>query len=379
MKIKSLFFTGLMLVSVNAWSQLTLTMGGDVNFNKNLFKTSAVGFLTGNGNVPTPWANYVAGIKPMIDGDLNFANIETVISERNDLPAETKAYVFHTHPNAIQQLIDVGFNLFNLANNHAYDYGFAGINETLNSVQSLKNRNPQIETFGLGYQADLLKPVVFQKNGYTIAVASVSIIDKRFKATNTSPGLIHIWSQEEYRQIIKNMKATSAHYKILSIHFGTEGQVALDNRQKEYYEYAIKNGVDLIIGHHPHAVRPIQKIGNKYIFYSLGNYLMLGSANITGLEGGADFGLFAKLHLVLNSEGRLQPEAVQLTALTNTHSVTKPLLGSTGQKRLAALNALSESQIGREAFTPEVQSSGQALFCETEVTSNSAKKICPPR
>ncbi len=377
MKIKSFFFTSLMLLSVNAWSELTLTMGGDVNFNKNLFRTSPQGFLAGNGKTPTPWATYVAGIKPLIDGDINFANIETVVSERSDLKPEEKAYVFQTHPNAIQQLVDVGFNLFNLANNHAYDYGVPGMQETLSSMQNLKNRNPQIESFGLGYQSDLLRPHVFQKNGYTIAVASVSIIDKRFKATDSSPGLIHIWSQDEYRQIVKNMRSINAHYKILSIHFGTESQVTLDRRQKEYYEYAIKNGdIDLIIGHHPHSVRPIQKIGNKYIFYSLGNYLMLGSANITGFDGGKDFGLFAKLHLTTNEQGRLQPEAIQLTALTNTHAVVKPLLGSVAQRRLKALNDLSENQVGREAFTPVIQASGQALFCEQNLKTNSARAVC---
>ncbi len=376
MKKNITLFLGLTALSLTCWSQLTLTIGGDVNFNKNLFRTHPDGFLS-RGTKLIPWATYTAGIKPLIDGDLNFANIETVVSDKNNLPAEKKAFVFNSHPNSIQHLIDVGFNLFNLANNHTYDYGHVGIGETLDAFRNLKNKNPQIEYFGVGYQNELLKPMIFQKNGYTIAVASLSILDKRFKATSTSPGLIHIWSSEEYHQIIKNLKQTSAHYKILSIHLGTEGQVKLDRKQKEYYEYAIKNGdVDLIIGHHPHAVRPIQKIGNKYIFYSLGNYLMLGSANITNLTGGLDYGLFAKLHLVLNSEGRLQPEAIQLTALTDTHARVKPLAVDKARLRLKALNELSESEVGREAFKPQVLETGSALYCEENLVSDTAKRIC---
>ena len=374
--MRTKFILSLMLIlSIHVSAQVTLTMGGDVNFNKNLKKVNPSGFISENEIIP--WATYTKYLKPLLDGDLNFANVETVISDSANLTAETKAFVFETHPEAIKHLVDIGFNLMNNANNHAYDFGVAGILETMRNTKEIESSNPDVHFFGIGYKKDLLQPTVFTKNGYTFAVASLSILDPRFKATDTQPGLLHIRDREQFYELVRNMKKTSAHYKILSIHNGTEGQVELDEGQKQYYEYAIKNGdVDLIIGHHPHSVRPIEKIGDKYIFYSLGNYLMLGSANITGLSGGLDFGLFSKLHLVENGQGRLVPEAIELIPLTNTHAIVKPMEPTSAQSRLQQFQALSDRQLGTDAFQFKISSSGHGLFCLPDLKLESSLKVC---
>lgn len=378
MMIKVYFTTilaAVFLSSVSALSQVTLTMGGDVNFNKNLMKPSAQGFI--KDGVVNPWASYTKHLKPLIDGTLNFANIETVVSDRTDLVPQTKAFVFQTHPEAIKHLADIGFNLMNMANNHSYDFGAGGMQATLEAMNEIKTGYPQINYFGMGLKKDLLVPQIIKANGYSIAIASVSIIDKQFKATDTSVGLIHIWDTEQYREMMRNMRTTSAHYKILSIHFGTEGQVTLDAKQKEYYEYALKSGdVDLIIGHHPHAVRPIQKMGDKYIFYSLGNYFMLGSANITAKTDGADFGLFSKLHLVENEKGRLVPEAIELVPLTNTHSSVRPLPAEKAIDRLKGLQNLNDSQLGKDSFQFVVNSKGRGLYCLENLRLDSSQRAC---
>lgn len=370
---KIFFFV--LLLSFQVHAGLTLTMGGDVNFNKNLMKADPKGFLSENG--PIPWSSYTKYLAQMLDGDLNFANIETVVSDRSDLIPQQKTYVFQTHTNALSHLIDIGFNLMNIANNHAYDFGDEGIAETMKNTAQFAKDNSQIQFSGLGYKKDLLQPVVFKKNGYTIAIASLSIVDSQFVATDEKPGLLNIRNQDQYRQLVKNMKATAAHYKILSIHMGTEKQVQLDSGQKSYYEYAIKNGdVDLIIGHHPHAVRSIEKMGDKYIFYSLGNYLMLGSANITGLTDGLDFGLFAKLHLVENQQGRLIPEAIEMTPLTQTHAAVRPLPTNSAIQHMMGLQALSNNQLGADSLLFQVTSKGKGLFCKPDLILESSQKAC---
>ncbi len=364
-----------LLLGGGVQAQVTLTMGGDVNFNKNLMKVDASGFLADKSTIT--WSTFTKYLQPLLDGDLNFANVETVISDRHDLPAETKAFVFETHPSAIQHLVDIGFNLMNNANNHAYDFGLAGLLETMKNTQQIQQQNPDVHFVGVGYKKDIMQPQVFQKNGYTIAIASLSILDPRFKATDTQPGLLHIRDREQYHELMKNMKAVKAHYKILSIHNGTEGQVALDDGQQTYYEYAIKNGdIDLIIGHHPHSVRPIQKIGDKYIFYSLGNYLMLGSANITGLGDGLDFGLFSKLHLVENAQGRLMPEAIELVPLTNTHFIVKPMKTELAQNRMQSFLNLSRAQLGKDSLEFKINSLGHGIYCLQTLKLDSSIKVC---
>ena len=80
------------------------------------------------GKKLTSFSDTLAGISSEVDGDLAFINLETVVTDRNDLAPEGKgkgAFHFRSHPAALKALIDAGFNLFSLANNHSYDYGAA--------------------------------------------------------------------------------------------------------------------------------------------------------------------------------------------------------------------------------------------------------------
>ena len=121
----SLLTVALAFTSI-AHADLTMTFGGDINFNKNKQVPLADGVQVGGRVVG--FSETMSGIKGLIDGDLNFANIETVVTDEKLLPAQAKTFVFRSHPNAIRQLFDIGFNLFSLANNHSYNHGFGGLN-----------------------------------------------------------------------------------------------------------------------------------------------------------------------------------------------------------------------------------------------------------
>lgn len=60
---------------------------------------------------------------------------------------------------------------------------------------------------------------------------------------------------------------------IVSLHWGLEYEAPPHPHQIETAHRLIDNGVDLIIGHHPHVIQGIEKYRGKYIFYSLGNFL----------------------------------------------------------------------------------------------------------
>ena len=87
------------------------------------------------------WSDTTSRIISDIDGNINFLNVETVVTNRNNLTADQKAsrrpYHFRTHPNGMRHLVKVGFNVFSLANNHSMDYGQAGLLETLRHVGKL--------------------------------------------------------------------------------------------------------------------------------------------------------------------------------------------------------------------------------------------------
>src|SRR5262245_65111630 len=102
--------------------RLTIVLAGDAAFNAAGAKVDAKGMQKGKD--VTSFADLLAGVKGEANGDLAFVNLDTVITDRNNLTPEGKGRVqVRSHPAALKALIDSGFNLFSLANGHAYDYG----------------------------------------------------------------------------------------------------------------------------------------------------------------------------------------------------------------------------------------------------------------
>lgn len=364
-----------MTLSTSAFADLTLTMGGDVNFNRNRLEVSAKGVSYGKNH--TPFSNFTRGISHLIDGDLNFANIETVVTSVNDLANEDKKFAFASHTTSIEHLVHLGFNLFSLANNHTYDYGYRGMERTYAEMAQLKSTYPSIDFHGIETRPNLLKPTIINKNGIRIAFATISIADSKFRGTDSRRGLLHINNDKDYQDLIQAFASTRADFKILSTHYGTERQVQLNSGQQKRYEYAIDNGdIDLIIGHHPHVIRPVQKYKDKFIFYSLGNYVMLGSADMTKSRSPyIDWSIFSKIHIRKNAGGKAITEAIEIVPITNTHARTIPMPAEKAQYRIRVLNALNKDQFKKDPLQFEARHD-RGVFCLDRVTSATAKKIC---
>lgn len=376
---KNLFTTLIAVILANsAQADVVLTMGGDVNFNRNRMVVEPDGVRYGQ-QIAT-WESLTRGIKPLINGDLNFANIETVVTGDPTLVNQEKQFAFMSHTNSIRHLIDIGFNLFNLANNHAYDYGMTGLYHTMSNFNRLKKENPSIVFAGVDTRPYLLQPQVFERNGIRFAFASISIVDSNFQAKEDRPGLLQIRSDKDYRDLMIAFKKTKADYKMLSMHVGFEGQNKLDPGQQARFRYAIQyGGIDLIIGHHPHVIRPIEKYQNSLIFYSLGNYLMLGSADLTKrADINMDWGMFARLYLEKDPmTGKVKVDATEIIPLTNMHARTTKMSADKSAARIESLNWLSYDQVGDNAVKFNVSPiGGRGVLCADRINSMRAKIMC---
>ena len=127
---------------------------GDVGLNRSNQPVEAKGARRGGF---LSWEDMTAGIAEDINGDLNFMNVETVVTDRNDLARDTKGqsgpFNFRIHPNGLRHLVSRGFNLLSLANNHSMDYGVPGLKETLQHVGALEKERLAVAT-GIGMNRD---------------------------------------------------------------------------------------------------------------------------------------------------------------------------------------------------------------------------------
>lgn len=352
---------------------LVITVAGDTGLNPNRQTVDPNGVSDGPFQT---WAQTTDGIESAIDGDINFINVETVVTPRNDLPPDLKGqsapFNFRMHPNGLKHLASKGFNVLSLANNHSMDYGPDGARDTLKSVAALDGKGV-LAAAGIGHNFDeAASPHTFKLKGHTIAFAATGIITNdlpRHRAGPDTPGQTSYRNAEDYAEVRKRLKATKADLRLLSIHYGLEGHVRADQRQIADYRglAAGQDNFDLIIGHHAHVVRGVELSGRSLIFYGLGNFLHHGTANMTGKGVCKDFGLLARIHMEPGSDGRLEIKAVEAIPVTNTHVRPTPIKGQAGQARVHALNYLGSTLDAPQQnakglrFTP--QSDGTGLYC----------------
>tara|TARA_B100000029_G_scaffold408123_1_gene409282 strand:+ start:478 stop:1647 length:1170 start_codon:yes stop_codon:yes gene_type:complete len=372
-------FSTVFLTGAGRQQEIVITFGGDVCLNRNGLKSRPDGTKVGGRLVS--WEKLASGIKPLIDGDLNFLNLETVVTGRNQISARGKKFVFRSHPKGVEYLAEIGFNLMSLANNHAFDFGVEGVKETLKHSGRL-TKTKGVYFAGLGNNdAEAIEPVVFEYGGHTFAFGAVGIITnmrRNERATPERPGMVGFRFKGDYERVLDAMAAVKADYKILSIHYGTERQVKLDRGQQARFQRAVrKAGVDLVLGHHAHVVRAVERKKNKLIFYGLGNYLIRGARNMEPFPDAQDYGLFGRLYLAFNEEsGRLEAQAVEAVALTGMHYIARPRKAEGGARRIKVLNDLSRRSVGDSALTFEVRRDGTGIACFGSDLGPRAKKRC---
>ncbi len=354
---------------------ITIVLAGDAGFSRNHSPVNPTG-VHKYGKLQ-PWRDMTAAIARDINGDLNFVNIETVVTDRNDLIRDTKGqkgpFNFRSHPNGIRHLVDVGFNLFALANNHSMDYGPKGLTETLRHMPALA-RHWLLAYAGVGRnRAAASAPQIVTAKGARVAFSAIGIVTNnlaRHRAGPNTPGQIAYRFPEDFQESTGRLAAARADYRILSIHYGYEGRVRTDAMQIADWrrDAALKKNIDLIVGHHAHVVRGVELAGHSVIFYGLGNFLHHGTANMAGKGICRSYGLLARVHLIRAEGGALRARAIEAIPVTNMHLRTRRYESTAeSHRRIHALNYLA-SRLDNAAdgatgvrFTPQADGSG--LYC----------------
>jgi poly-gamma-glutamate synthesis protein (capsule biosynthesis protein) len=278
--------------------RVTLVAVGDVNLNRTKQEVREDGvYLWGK---VVPFDAMFGKVRKLIDGDLNFCNLETTVMDNNDAARAEKEYNFRCHPNAVRAIQKVGFNLMSIANNHMIDYGDEGIAQTREWLAKLAEER-KLWFAGAGKNLEEASDVtVFKVRGVRIAFGAVSISKA---ASKKRAGVASVHAAEP---VLKKLKAAKADVRILSMHAGDEKESKPVAVQTRVARSAVdKYDVDIVFGHHAHVVQGIERRGDGIIFYGLGNFAMRGARNMGSVgefKGERDFGLLVKLDFGFNKK-----------------------------------------------------------------------------
>lgn len=201
--------------------------------------------------------------------DLVFANLESVISDKGT--QQGSIYSFRANPKMIEGLLFAGIDVVSVANNHSLDYGIEAL---LDSGKLL--RQAGITPVGAGKSSlEARAPALYNIEGTTVGILAYTALGSPFwQAKERTPGIAWIDSSllEQLKQNIKKTKQ-QADIVIVSFHFGEEYQAKPNAMQQLLSRTAIDAGADLVVGHHPHVVQPIERYKHGWIAYSLGNFV----------------------------------------------------------------------------------------------------------
>lgn len=154
-----------------------------------------------------------------------------------------------------------------LANNHAMDYGEAGLVETL---QILETEN--ISAFGAGPEEDNFNnPVIITESDHQIGLLGYCRSDL---VQDDSTVGVAIAEEDRIKKDIEKIDQSTVDRIVVNIHWGAEDVHFPRPRDVRLARQMVDWGADLIIGHHTHCIQPWEIYNGSYIFYGLGNCIM---------------------------------------------------------------------------------------------------------
>lgn len=214
------------------------------------------------------------------NSDILFANLETTITEGREI--KDNEMVFRSNPGTENVLKDVGFSIVSLANNHTSDFGQKGILDTMNYLD-----NVDIKYIGAGKNIETANsPVYIEVNNNIfsfLAYNNHDVVPDFYEASETRAGTVFM-RIEKMQEAVKEAKNKSD-FVIVSMHSGIEYVYEPNKVQIDFARAAIDSGADLVLGHHPHVVQSIERYKDKFIFYSLGNFIFDQSWSQATKEG----------------------------------------------------------------------------------------------
>lgn len=205
-------------------------------------------------------------IKPITaNADYSIVNFECPVVINEGKPIDKYGPHLRTSPKAINAIRSAGFNMVTLANNHFFDYGDIGVQDTLEACDKFG-----VATVGGGINLVQAKMIAYQEiQGRRFAI--INCCEHEFSiATETLGGSNPLNPIGNYYQILEARKCSE--YIIVIVHGGHEHHQLPSPRMQETYRFFIDAGADAVINHHQHCYSGYEIHNEKPIFYGLGNF-----------------------------------------------------------------------------------------------------------
>jgi poly-gamma-glutamate synthesis protein (capsule biosynthesis protein) len=256
---------------------LSLLAAGDNLLHEPLIRRDP---KTGGWN----FTDYYGEIKALIEAaDIAFINQETLLAgEKYGFSGYPQ---FNTPAEAGAALAAAGFDVVNHATNHIMDKGEAAVFATMDFWDA----RPGVSYLGIHRSREerAAKKVIIEKNNITVGFLAYTYGTNGIPVPRDKPYLVSLINESVMEKEIAALRPL-CDILAVSMHWGEEYRQTAAKEQERLARFLAAQGVDLILGHHPHVLEPYEYLdrpggGRTLCFYSLGNFLSGQQTTITQL------------------------------------------------------------------------------------------------
>lgn len=210
--------------------------------------------------------------------DFAIANLEVTLAG-----PPFKGYPQFSSPDALAKACKKsGIDILVTANNHSCDRGGKGIKRTIDVLDKLKI--PHNGTYKNAKDRKHRNLIILRKDALRIGLLNYTYGTNGLKAPN--PTSVNYIDTNQMLLDIQQSRTENINGLIAVVHWGKEYETAPNRYQKAVTKFLFRQGVDIVIGGHPHVIQKVEwnKEKEQLVAYSLGNFVSNQAS--TNTDGG---------------------------------------------------------------------------------------------
>lgn len=245
-------------------------------------------------------------------GDITLASLETSFAGKD--VGYSNYPTFNSPDSLATALKGIGVDIISTAGNHALDMGFKGICRTIDVLE-----NNGIEHLGTYKTKEEQEEILMKNvNGLNVAFLNYTYGTNGIPVPSDKKFCVNLIDKDLIKKQIEQAKSSNADIIISCMHWGTEYRTTANDEQKDLSDFLFKNGVDVIIGNHPHVLEPMEKRtvtlddGSEkecFVIYAVGNFTADQRETITKDS------IILNLAITKNEDGKLSIDKATYTPI----------------------------------------------------------------
>ena len=208
--------------------------------------------------------------------DIAVASLETCFA------VEERGYrnypTFNSPDSLAYSLKDIGIDVLSTAGNHCLDMGFDGLSRTIDILNKA-----DISHLGTYQTQEERDKILFKyTKGLKVAFINYTYGTNGIPVPSDKPYCVNLIDKDLIKKDIESAKSQNADVIVACMHWGTEYQTSANKEQEDLADFLFQNGVNIILGNHPHVLQPMEKrtvtledgsTQDGFIIYALGNFI----------------------------------------------------------------------------------------------------------